>query len=45
METHKRTAKALGLNKLNRARIVEATPQVLGMINTIGYLLSVEEVD
>ena len=40
----KRTLIALGITKMNRARIVEATPQMLGMIEKVKHLLSVEEV-
>ncbi len=40
----KRTLDALGLRKLNRPVIVNATPQVEGMINKVRHLLSVEEV-
>jgi large subunit ribosomal protein L30 len=43
-ERQKRTLKALGLNKLNQLVEVEATPQVLGMVNKVRHLLSVEEV-
>ena len=39
-----RTLDALGLRKLNRPVIVNATPQVEGMINKVRHLLSVEEV-
>ena len=40
----KRTLIALGITKMNRERIVEATPQMLGMIEKVKHLLSVEEV-
>ena len=40
----KRTVKALGLRKLHQAREVEATPQILGMIEKVKHLLEVEEV-
>ncbi|MEI6946079.1 50S ribosomal protein L30 [Paraflavisolibacter sp. H34] len=43
-ERQKLTVKALGLNKLNSSKEVEATPQVLGMVRAVGHLLSVEEV-
>jgi len=41
----KRTLEALGLTKLNRAKVVYGTPQVEGMINAVRHLLSVEEVN
>jgi len=40
----KRTLEALGLKKLNRPKEVEATPQVLGMIEKVKHLLKVEEI-
>ena len=39
------TAKALGLGKINSFVEKEATPVVLGMINTIAHLVKVEEID
>jgi large subunit ribosomal protein L30 len=43
-ERAKRTVEALGLKKLNATVEVEATPQILGMVNRVGHLLKVEEV-
>ena len=43
-ERQKLTLKALGLNKLNASKEVEATPQILGMINKVSHLVKVEEV-
>jgi large subunit ribosomal protein L30 len=40
----KRTLEALGLRKMQQEREVEASPQVLGMIDKVKHLLSVEEV-
>mgnify|MGYP001362359142 CR=1 FL=1 len=42
-ERQKLTLKALGLNKTNSSREVEATPQVLGMVRKVEHLLKVEE--
>lgn len=42
-ERQKLTLKALGLNKLNVSKEVEATPQILGMIRAVTHLLKVEE--
>ena len=39
----KLTIIALGLGKLNRTVEVEATPQILGMINKVQHLVSVSE--
>jgi large subunit ribosomal protein L30 len=43
-ERQKETLKALGLNKLNATREVEATPQILGMVRKVNHMISVEEV-
>jgi len=42
-ERQKLTLEALGLNKMNSSREVEATPQMLGMIRAVEHLLQVEE--
>jgi len=39
----RRTMEALGLGKLNRTVKLEATPQVLGMVNKVSHLVSVSE--
>ena len=43
-ERQKRTMIALGLKKLNASKEVEATPQILGMINRVSHLIKVEEI-
>ncbi|RYF37980.1 MAG: 50S ribosomal protein L30 [Chitinophagaceae bacterium] len=43
-ERQKLTLQALGLNKLNATKEVEATPQVLGMIRKVTHLVKVEEI-
>ena len=43
-ERQKLTLQALGLNKLNAIKEVEATPQILGMIDKVAHLVKVEEV-
>ena len=42
-ERQKLTLKALGLNKTNSSKEVEASPQVLGMIRKVEHLVKVEE--
>jgi large subunit ribosomal protein L30 len=42
-ERQKLTLKALGLNKLNASRELEATPQILGMVRKMNHLVKVEE--
>jgi large subunit ribosomal protein L30 len=41
----KATVTALGLRKLNTSVTHKETPQVLGMINRVSHLVSVEEVE
>jgi len=43
-ERQKLTLKALGLNKTNSAKEVDATPQILGMIRKVEHLVKVEGV-
>jgi len=40
----KLTLLALGIKKLNQTREIEASPQVLGMIDKVKHLLKVEEI-
>jgi large subunit ribosomal protein L30 len=42
-ERQKQTLIALGLRKLNASKEVEATPQILGMVNKVSHLVKVEE--
>ena len=39
----KKTLEALGLRKLNNTIEVEGTPQILGMINKVRHLITIEE--
>ncbi len=41
LETHKATARGLGLKKINQQVELEDTPSVRGMIRKIAYLLQV----
>ena len=43
-ERQKLTVQALGLNKMNSSKEVEATPQIMGMVRKITHLLKVEEI-
>lgn len=40
----KLTLQALGLNKMNSTKEVEATPQIEGMVRKVEHLVTVEEV-
>ncbi len=42
-ERQKQTLKALGLNKMNATREVEATDQILGMVRKVEHMIYVEE--
>ncbi len=43
LKNQKRTLEALGLRKMNQVVEHEATPQILGMVNKVKHLISVEE--
>jgi large subunit ribosomal protein L30 len=42
-ERQKLTLQALGLNKMNATKEVEATPQILGMVKKVHHLVTVEQ--
>jgi len=42
-QRQKLTLQALGLNKMNASKEVEATPQILGMVTKVSHLVKVEE--
>ena len=44
-ERQKLTLQALGLNKTNSSKEVEATPQVLGMVRKVEHLVTVETIN
>ncbi|MCY1152002.1 MAG: 50S ribosomal protein L30 [Sphaerochaetaceae bacterium] len=39
----RRTVKAIGLNRINSSVVINATPDMLGMVNVIAHLVEVEE--
>ena len=41
IESHKATVKGLGLLRMHHAVTLKDTPEIRGMINTVGYLLKV----
>ena len=43
-ERQKRTMAALGLRKINHEREMVATPQVLGMVEKVKHLITIEEI-
>jgi large subunit ribosomal protein L30 len=45
LEPHKRTITALGLGRIRKSVIHEDTPQILGMVRSVGHLVKVEKVD
>lgn len=44
LKKHKATIKALGLGRPNYSVIQKDTPQIRGMINSVKFLIRVEEV-
>jgi large subunit ribosomal protein L30 len=45
LKNQKRTLEALGLRKMNQTVEHDATPSIIGMVNTVKHLISVEEVN
>ena len=43
LKNQKRTLEALGLRKLNQTVEHEATPSIVGMVNKVSHLVSVEK--
>ena len=44
-QNQKRTLEALGLRKIDQVVEHEATPTILGMVNKVKHLVSVEEIN
>ena len=44
LKNHRACARGLGLRRMHHEVTVTATPEVLGMVNKVSYLLAVEEV-
>jgi large subunit ribosomal protein L30 len=44
LQSQKRTLEALGLRKVNQVVEHEATPSIIGMVNTVKHLVSFEEI-
>jgi len=44
LKSQKRTLEALGLRKMNQVVEHEATPSIIGMVNTVKHLVSFEEI-
>lgn len=43
LESHKQCARGLGLRKMNQVKTVVNTPENMGMVRKISYLLSVQD--
>lgn len=41
---HKKTVEALGLRKMHQTVTLTETPQIVGMVNKISYMLEVEKI-
>lgn len=41
---HAKTMRALGLRRINHSVVHEDTPQIMGMVSQVRYLIDVEEV-
>lgn len=40
---HRQTVRGLGLRRLNHTVELDDTPEIRGMVNSVGYLLQVED--
>ena len=45
LKAHKACVRGLGLRKIHQSRVIDDTPQNMGMVNTIRYMLKVEPAD
>ncbi|PKG34746.1 50S ribosomal protein L30 [Psychrobacter sp. Sarcosine-3u-12] len=43
LKSHKACLKGLGLRRINHSVVVEDTPSTRGMVNSVNYLVKVEE--
>lgn len=43
-EKQKKTMRALGLTRMNKAVELEATPQIIGMVKQVSHLVAVEKI-
>jgi large subunit ribosomal protein L30 len=43
LDKHKKTVEALGLRKIHQSVTLTETPQIVGMVNKISYMLDVEK--
>ena len=44
LKKHAASLSGLGLRKINQELVIDATPENMGMVNLVRYLLEVEEV-
>ena len=44
LKKHSASLSGLGLRKINQELVIDATPENMGMVNQVRYLLEVEEV-
>lgn len=44
-QPQKRTIRALGIRRMQQTVVHDDTPQIRGMVNRVGHLITVEEVE
>lgn len=44
LPVHQACVKGLGLKKMHQSRVIAATPENMGMVRKVSYMLKVEEV-
>ncbi|MEM1243700.1 MAG: 50S ribosomal protein L30 [Pseudomonadota bacterium] len=45
LRKHQATIKCLGLKKINQSVKIKTNPVIMGMVNSVSYLLNIEEVN
>jgi large subunit ribosomal protein L30 len=44
LENHRACVRGLGLTRMHQTVQLQATPEIMGMVRKVGYMLKVEEV-
>jgi large subunit ribosomal protein L30 len=44
LENHRACVRGLGLRRMHQTVQLQATPEIMGMVRKVGYMLKVEEV-
>ncbi|MCX7072471.1 MAG: 50S ribosomal protein L30 [Gammaproteobacteria bacterium] len=44
LQAHRACVRGLGLTRMHSSVVIQATPENMGMVNKIGFMLKVEEI-